>query len=551
MGELEEKTHHRERFPVPVVGLDVGKLSHWADFVSGNRTSLIDGFNFNAFPENFAINVNEFWRKPDPQECLDTFWLIASSEAKRLALRLSACPIVSLEIIREIRQNFVMGSTEVHEAEVFLAGILEVSGNINVLCCEPSKLEYVFRGNIRERLLEGLSLRERIDVFLVPTVSEWFRDKLELDAITVLTQPLSVQGVLVRSAPSPEIQALIMVLKDFGTEYAQIFPQNLDSRTEMIEGPSGADIPSTLNTVDQGIQASSEVDTPSVMATEGTEESIIQARDRDGGPLLSGKIMVYGHTVRGPRHEENEDVILVGHTVCTSGEVNAKMDWGKSAGAREGMLVAVADGMGSEASGAAAARIALESLDAYFHKEVREVDLRAMANALYSAAKWANSLVLDFGKRQEHYNGMACTLSGVLILGDEYLVFNAGDSRVYRYSHGILRQMTEDDSVVADAVRKGELTLAQADSSRFRNYVTNAVGAKTFRLRLGERQWLLPGDALVVCSDGLHNVVSLNRMERLLAEYGTAKGRCRALVEAASESGDYDDLSVIVVNAED
>ena len=260
---------------------------------------------------------------------------------------------------------------------------------------------------------------------------------------------------------------------------------------------------------------------------------------------------LYGHTGKGPRHEENEDVILVGHAVCTSGDVYAQINDGPGGALEEGVLVAVADGMGSDAVGAAAARMTLESLDAYFHGETQKTDLRAMATTLYDTARRVNAAVLEFGERQEEYAGMACTLSGALLYRDEYLVFNAGDSRVYRYSHGVLRQMTEDDSLVAEAVRSGELTQNEALESDYRHYVTNAMGSEAFQLRLGERQWMLPGDALVVCSDGLHNVVSLGRIERILAEYGTAKGRCRALMEAASESGDYDDLSVIIVNAEE
>jgi protein phosphatase len=263
------------------------------------------------------------------------------------------------------------------------------------------------------------------------------------------------------------------------------------------------------------------------------------------------RITVYGHTAKGPRHEDNEDVILVGRTICASGEVGAQVDEGADGHFGGCMLVAVADGMGSNAVGAAAARLTLELLDTYFHTEAQEADLRAMAITLYDSARRVNAAVLEFGERQDEYAGMACTLSGALLHRDEYLVFNAGDSRVYRYSHGVLRQMTEDDSMVAEAVRNGDLTHAEARESEYRHFVTNAMGSNTFQLRLGERQSLALGDALVVCSDGLHNVVSLGRIERILAEYGTAKGRCRALVEAASESGDYDDLSVIIVNTEE
>ncbi len=263
------------------------------------------------------------------------------------------------------------------------------------------------------------------------------------------------------------------------------------------------------------------------------------------------RISVYGHTEKGPRHEANEDVILVGHAISSSGEAGVEMNDKDADAYGEGLLVAVADGMGSDAVGAAAARLTLERLDAYFQAQVNTPDMRVMATALYDSARQVNQAVLEFGARQAEYAGMACTLTGVVIFRDEYIIFNAGDSRVYRYSHRVLRQMTDDDSIVAEAVRAGEITLAEAYASEYRHFVTNAMGSESFQLRLGERQAFVPGDALLLCSDGLHNVVSLGRMERLLGEYGTAKGRCRALVESAIESGEYDDLSVIIVNAEE
>jgi protein phosphatase len=263
------------------------------------------------------------------------------------------------------------------------------------------------------------------------------------------------------------------------------------------------------------------------------------------------RIDVYGHTEKGPRHEVNEDVILVGHTVCTSKNAQAQAHGDDGGAFENGLLVAVADGMGRDAVGGAAANLMLKTLEASFYREARGHDLRALANMLYNIAQDVNEVVLEFGEQQSEYAGMACTLSGVLLLRDEYVAFNAGDSRVYRYSHGVLRQLTEDHSVVAMAVRTGEMTLIEAQASSERHYVTNAMGSDAFQLQLGECQSLQAVDALLVCSDGLHNVMGLGRMEGLLARHDSAEARCRALVEAAIESGDFDDVSVIIVNVEE
>ncbi len=263
------------------------------------------------------------------------------------------------------------------------------------------------------------------------------------------------------------------------------------------------------------------------------------------------RVTVYGHTEKGPRHEENEDVILVGHNVCTSGEAEAHMDDAPGDTFATGMLVAVADGMGSDALGAEAARLTLETLEDAFYADARDPNLRFLVNVLYNAAHRVNAIVLGYGEQQDVYAGMACTLTGVVMLRDEYFVFNAGDSRVYRFSQGVLRQMTDDDSLVAEAVSLGYMTPAEAEVSEFKHYVTNAVGSRTFQLRLSETQSMRPGDSLLLCSDGLHNVMNFAQMEQLLSAHGSAKERCRALLATASKSGEYDDLSIVVINVGD
>jgi len=96
----------------------------------------------------------------------------------------------------------------------------------------------------------------------------------------------------------------------------------------------------------------------------------------------------------------------------------------------------------------------------------------------------------------------------------------------------------------------GRMTPDEAAESATRHYVTNATGSDTFRLHVSELQSLTAGDALLVCSDGLHGVVRLGKMEELLVAGHSAEGRCRRLVLAAAERGGYDDISVVVINVE-
>jgi protein phosphatase len=259
------------------------------------------------------------------------------------------------------------------------------------------------------------------------------------------------------------------------------------------------------------------------------------------------RLKVYGHTEKGPRHEVNEDVLLIGHSVHDSGAAEWSPD---GENAERGVLIAVADGMGSHAVGAAAGRLMLQALDDSFCSQAQNTDMRGLVNILYSAAKEANRAVLDYSTRDPQFAEMGSTLAGVIVLGNEYVAFNAGDSRVYHFCRGVLRQMTEDDTLVAMAVRKGRMTQSEAEASPQRHFVTNATGSRSFRLHVSESGPLEPGDALLLCSDGLHGVVRFVRMEWLFARFASAEERCKALVDAAQVRGGYDDLSVIVINAE-
>jgi protein phosphatase len=206
--------------------------------------------------------------------------------------------------------------------------------------------------------------------------------------------------------------------------------------------------------------------------------------------------------------------------------------------------------MGGHAAGEIAARIALETLDAAFHESEKNGDFRVVVNTLYDAAARANQEVIEAGTSREGCDGMGCTLAGVVLMGRGYVVFHAGDSRVFRFRRGALRQLTEDDTLVALAVRSGRMTPEEAESSPSRHYVTNATGASSFELHVAEPQSLRPGDTLAICSDGLHGMMDFETMERLLSQGGSVAERCAALAAEAVRRGGHDNISVILVDAE-
>jgi protein phosphatase len=263
------------------------------------------------------------------------------------------------------------------------------------------------------------------------------------------------------------------------------------------------------------------------------------------------QFVLHGRTETGPVRGANEDVILVGRAIKNAGETGLCVGEEDGALLRDGLLAVVADGMGGHAAGEIAARLALETLDASFHESEKNGELRALVGTLHDAAARANQAVAEAGASRHGCAGMGCTLAGVALMGREYVVFHAGDSRVYRFRHGALRQLTEDDTLVALAVRNGRMTSEEAETSPARHYVTNATGVDAFELHVAEPQSLRPGDTLVVCSDGLHGMVDFETMEQLLTGGGAVEARCAALAAEAVRCGGQDNISVILIDAEE
>lgn len=203
-----------------------------------------------------------------------------------------------------------------------------------------------------------------------------------------------------------------------------------------------------------------------------------------------------------------------------------------------GELIAVADGMGGHASGEVASRLALDALRAAVESGA---DLRAAVQA-------ANAKVYAEATSRPEREGMGTTLVALLRTGSTYMVANVGDSRAYRVDRDGIRQVTADHSFVADAIRSGDLTAAEAASSPWRNAVTRAVGTDPVvevdchgPFETGEVH------SVVLCTDGLYRDLSDEELGR---EVRTAEpaAAVRSLAAAAYAAGSDDNISVAVVS---
>jgi serine/threonine protein phosphatase PrpC len=212
-------------------------------------------------------------------------------------------------------------------------------------------------------------------------------------------------------------------------------------------------------------------------------------------------------------------------------------------------LVAVADGMGGHAAGEVASALAIDSM----RKLSEQPDPRP--DDVVAAIEQANRDILESAAKRSEQGGMGTTLTGVGIVhvggSAHWIVFNVGDSRVYRYADGELTQVTVDHSEVEELRAAGRLTDEQAVVYPRRNVVTRSLGSDP-----GPQPdlWVFPptmGERFVVCSDGLNLEVTDKEIAAILDEHDDVDEAAEALVERALAGGGRDNVTAIVVGLED
>lgn len=211
---------------------------------------------------------------------------------------------------------------------------------------------------------------------------------------------------------------------------------------------------------------------------------------------------------------------------------------------RRGYLFAVADGMGGASAGEFASRLALQCLaETYFNESVKGV----APAALRAAVESANGAVFAESEVNPVYAGMGTTISAVVVMGNWAYIGQVGDSRVYLVREGMgIRQVTEDHSLVAEQMRNGLINEEEARNHSLKNLITRAVGIKdTVDADLFSLE-LEPNDRLLICSDGLSNMVPDERMLGALSG-GELRAAVRSLVEQALDAGGTDNITAVAL----
>ncbi len=240
-------------------------------------------------------------------------------------------------------------------------------------------------------------------------------------------------------------------------------------------------------------------------------------------------VAVAGKSDTGRRRKNNEDVIWWRHDAGGTAAPDA--------------VLLIADGMGGAAAGEVASNAAMEACVAALTLALDPADV---SERLKSAVEGANERVFRLAQGNDRYAGMGTTLSVGAIVGRQLWLAHVGDSRCYLIREGTATQLTTDHTWVADEVRSGRLAADEAASHPARKAISRAVGIEeTVDVELVGPIDLVPGDSVLMCSDGLTDVVADDEIAGLVAP-NSPRDACGALVRLANDRGGPDNVSVVI-----
>ena len=205
-------------------------------------------------------------------------------------------------------------------------------------------------------------------------------------------------------------------------------------------------------------------------------------------------------------------------------------------------LFLVADGMGGHKAGDLASRYTVETLTDSIKNSASDNPITIINDAIVEA----NTKLLEIAAESEQYTGMGTTLVVCTIIGESMYVANVGDSRLYLYD-GRLSQITRDHSLVAEMVALGKLGRDEARRHEKKNVITRAIGgAKEIMADFFEAE-LTAGNRIIMCSDGLSNMVEDEEIERVLASDIPIEDKTKQLLGRANENGGKDNIAVVII----
>ena len=234
-----------------------------------------------------------------------------------------------------------------------------------------------------------------------------------------------------------------------------------------------------------------------------------------------------GNTDKGLKRNTNQDYLF-----CSDEPVGAFPN-----------LYIVADGMGGHKAGDHASHLAVERF-VELADQTKQTNPVTMMRTLLN---WVNEEVFQEAQSSDDYTGMGTTFVAVTIVNGKGYVVNVGDSRLYLVHDGSIRQVTLDHSLVEELVRSGELTPQEARRHPRKNIITRALGVNDEVLPDFFEIEVAPGDAILLCSDGLSNMIEDEELRDIVACDKDIDSKVKYLIDKANYYGGYDNIAAVLV----
>lgn len=244
-------------------------------------------------------------------------------------------------------------------------------------------------------------------------------------------------------------------------------------------------------------------------------------------------VSVHGHTDIGRKRTNNEDSYI-----CLPFAKSSELKY----------LIAVADGMGGHRGGEIASGLAVTSIKTYITAKFSESvlpnsDFKAV---LEGSIENANSEIFSQASQKEELTGMGSTVVAALLSDSEAVISNVGDSRAYLIRGKQIEQITTDHNWKSEQLQLGELKEDDIKSSPYKDLITRSLGLKEETEVDSYQVETAPGDYLLLCSDGLHSLLSEKEILKTFRKYKKPKTIAHKLIEAANKKGGHDNITVII-----
>ena len=241
-------------------------------------------------------------------------------------------------------------------------------------------------------------------------------------------------------------------------------------------------------------------------------------------------MQVYALSQKGMLHTENEDRIIVGRTILSCGVYHCDDHSG---------VVAVADGVGGNSGGAIASHFIANRLG----------DMKNLSTELL---KSINEELIEFSNNNIGCSNMATTLSGIISCDNRISIFHIGNSRIFSLLNGkYLKQLTEDDTTLNYFIKAGKILPDDVDAYKDNNEITACFGAGNPELWRIKTADISDVKTLLLTTDGVHNFVSIDELEEVIAGKHDFMAVCNFITSKALENGSDDDISVVIAHFSD